>query len=178
LTKIILLCFLFLSGCATTKQEMFSLPHSPYSWQLKSSTTTAPDKRRVSQSIMIFYRLWKSKFGDRRNEVARSLDNLMIEWSSKKKILLNAGRDNQGRLIREGIVTGMTLGPTYIWLHANQYERVFATSLIHELVHVALWSQGCRNGDPDHEGSIYACWTKEHTKFINYLNKELAELDI
>jgi hypothetical protein len=177
LIKILILCFLLLSGCASNQLEMINLPHSRHAWQLEVPGRV-PDHARVSRSIMIFYRLWKSKFGDRRNRVQQSLDNIMIEWSVKEKILINAGRDNQGRLIKKGVVKGMTLGPTYIWLRANQYERVFATSLVHELVHVALWAQGCRGGDPDHEGNIYVCWTKEHTKFINYLNKELAELDI
>ena len=102
----------------------------------------------------------------------------MIEWSTKQKILINAVRNNEGQLVKKGKINGMTLSPTYIWLYTKQYKRASATSLVHELVHVALWSQGCKNGDPDHEGDIYVCWTKKHTKFINHLNKLLAKFDI
>jgi len=177
LIKVLTLCLFLLSGCASSQQEMINLPHSKNAWQIKDSNDV-PDPDRISRSIVIFHRMWKEKFGDRRGQVKESLDNLMIEWSTEEKVLLNAGRDNQGRLVKRGRAKGMTLGPTYIWLRTTQYKRVFATSLIHELVHVALWAQECKGGDPDHEGDKYVCWTKEHTKFIVYLNKILAKLDI
>jgi hypothetical protein len=175
--KALILCFIFLFGCAGAQKEMINLPHSKYSWHIKESVYT-PDEGRISQAILIFHKRWKDRFGDKKGKVKKSLDNLMIEWSTEEKILNNIGRNNNGDIVKRGRVNGMTLSPTYIWLRANQYERVFATSLMHELVHVALWSQGCSSGDPDHEGGKYRCWTKQHTKFIIHLNNILAKLDI
>ena len=167
-----------MSGCAAAnQQEMINLPHSRNAWQIKDSDNI-PDRGRIFQSIIIFHRIWKDKFGDHEGRVEESLNNIMIEWSDEEKVLINAGRDNKGRLIKKGLAKGMTLSPTYIWLRTTPYKRVFATSLVHELVHVALWAQGCKAGDPDHEGNKYICWKKEHTKFIDYLNKTLAKLDI
>jgi len=178
LFKYLLILSFFLCSCATTvQQQMISLPHSKFSFQIKSSNDV-PDAERVSQAITIFYHKWRRKFGDKRGRVRASLDEIMIEWSSKDKILSGMARDIKGRLVRIGQVKGMTLGPTYIWLRTNSYDRVASTSLVHELTHVALWANGCRSGDPDHEGDLYLCWTKDHTEFVEQLNRTLAQLDI
>jgi len=178
LARGLLILILLLCSCATTvRQEMISLPHSELSFQIKSSDDV-PDAKRVSQAITIFYHQWRKRFGDRDGRVKNSIDEIMIEWSSKDKILTGMARDIKGRLVRIGQVKGMTLGPTYIWLRTNSYDRVASTSLVHELTHVALWANGCRSGDPDHEGDLYLCWTREHTQFVSQLNRTLAELDI
>lgn len=174
---IVSLCFLLLSSCASAPKQMINLPHSKYSWQIQSGSKV-PNPERVSQAIILFYRQWQSKFGDRHEKVKKNLYELMIEWSSEKKVFEGVGRDNNGRVVRRGIVKGMTVGPTYVWLYTNPYKRVFASSLIHELVHVALWADGCRGGDPDHEGDRFQCWTREHTNFITHLNKLLFKFDI
>ena len=175
--NIIIICSLFLFACGGTNKQMINLPHSKYSWQIQVGSEP-PDTERVSQAIILFYRQWQLRFGDRRGKVKKNLYELMIEWSSEEKIFEGVGRDNEGKIVKKGIVNGMTVGPTYVWLRTNPYKRVFASSLIHELVHVALWADGCRGGDPDHEGDMYTCWTPKHTNFIHHLNKLLVRFDI
>ena len=174
---IISLCFLLLSSCVSAPKQMINLPHSKYSWQIQSDSDV-PSTERVSQAVILFYRQWQAKFGDRKGKVKKNLYELMIEWSSEEKVFEGVGRDNKGRVVKKGVVNGMTVGPTYVWLRTNPYKRVFASSLVHELVHVALWADGCRGGDPDHEGGMYVCWTPEHTNFIDHLNKLLFKFDI
>lgn len=171
------LCIILLCSCGGVQQQMVNLPHSSHAWQIKVGTE-APDAKRVSQAIIIFYRQWYHTFGDRQNKIKKNLDEIMIQWSSKKKVLANIGHNIKGEKINRGVVKGMALTPTYLWLRTNEYKRVFASSLVHELVHVALWSQGCRAGDPDHEGGKYQCWTKQHTNFIQHLNELLFKFDL
>ena len=173
---LVIACLLLLS-CGSTRKQMVVLPHSDYSWQIKSDDN-APDVARVSQAIIIFYRQWQLRFGDPHDKIKKNLYQLMIEWSPEEKIFENKGYDIKGHTVRRGVVKGMTLCPTYIWLRTNEYKRVFASSLVHELVHVALWSQTCGRGDPDHEGPKYKCWTRKHTMFIKHLNDLLVKFDI
>jgi len=57
--------------------------------------------------------------------------------------------------------------------------RLYDTSLVHELVHVAIYAKtNGEHGDPDHEGTKYQGWTKEHTKFIKETNSVLEGMDI
>jgi len=174
---IAVLCLVLLCSCGSVQQQMVNLPHSKHSWQIKVKGE-APDVGRVSRAIVLFYRQWQHTFGDRHGKIKKNLYELMLEWSSERKVFVNLGTDIKGEIIKKGVVNGMALSPTYVWLRTNEYKRVFASSLIHELVHVALWAQGCRAGDPDHEGDKYRCWTKRHTNFIQHLNKLLFRFDI
>lgn len=175
---IFLILFLFLGSCGGVKKQMINLPHSAHSWQITDSGE-APVAKRVSQAIIIFYRQWQLKFGDHDEKIKKNLDELMVEWCSEEKAYDQTERDDRGRIIiTRHIVKGMTLCPTYVWLRTNPYKRVFASSLVHELVHISLWSQECDSGDPDHEGGENSCWTDEHTKFIKHVNKVLLNLDI
>lgn len=174
---IVILCLVSLCSCGGVQQQMVNLPYSKHSWQIKVKDE-APSAERVSKAIVLFYRQWQNKFGDRHNKIKKNLDQLMLEWSSKRKVLFNLGTNIKGETVKEGVVKGMVLGPTYVWLRTNEHKRVFASSLIHELVHIALWAQGCRAGDPDHEGDKYKCWTKQHTIFIQHLNEILFRFDI
>ena len=178
LFAIVIITLICSCSVATNKyQKMTNLPHSPYAWQIKVPGEP-PDEARVSSAILVFYKSWKAEFGDSKGLVKASLDKLMIEWSSEEKIYDSGVTDIHGNMIKKGVVKGMTLSPTFIWLKRNLYNRMFATSLVHELVHVALWAQGCRNGDPDHEGDAIDCWSANHTSFILKTNKLLADMDI
>ena len=175
---IILALFLFLSSRGGPQKQMVNLSYSPYSWQIVDSDE-APSPINVSQAVTIFYRQWQKIYGDKEGRIKKNLNELMIEWSSEEKAHENTVRNKQGQIvITRKIVKGMTICPTYIWLKTNQYKRVFASSLIHELVHVALWTQVCRGGDPDHEEGYPPCWTRQHTKFIRHVNNILIQFDI
>lgn len=175
---IIVLAFL-LNACSTpvsSNYKMVNLPHSPAAWQIYDSG--APSEIRVSSAILIFYRNWEVRFGDSERKVKEALNKVMIEWSSEEKIHRSIGTNLEGRIVTQAYIKGMTLSPSYVWVKTNMYNRIFATSLVHELVHVALWAEGCKSGDPDHEGDSILCWTKEHTEFIQDVNLYLAEVDL
>ena len=175
---VILALFLFLGSCSGVQKKMINLPFSPHSWQIVDSSA-APDRHRVSQAITIFYNQWEKTFGEKEGRIKKNLDELMIEWSSEEKTHQSVERGAGGKtIITIKIIKGMTICPTYIWLKTNQYKRVFASSLIHELVHVALWTQVCKGGDSDHELGYPPCWTSQHTKFIRNVNKMLMQFDI
>jgi hypothetical protein len=65
---------------------MVNLSHSPHSWQIVDSDQ-APSPIRVSQAVTIFYRQWEKTFGDKEDRIKKNLDELMIEWSSKEKLM-------------------------------------------------------------------------------------------
>jgi len=179
LVKILILVLsILLLSCGTTNKRMINLSHSPYSWQIVDSDK-APNPIRVSQAITIFYRQWRKRFGDKDDRIKKNLDELMIEWSSITKTNETTTRNKEGHfIITVSSVKGMTLTPTYIWLKTNPYKRVFASSLVHELVHVALWTHECRGGDPDHEKGYPVCWTTEHNDFIRDVNRLLIRYDM
>ena len=179
LIRVILLAiFLFLGSCGGPQRHMINLPFSPNSWQIVE-LNEAPNSERVSQAITIFYQQWYKTFGDKEDRIKKNLDQLMIEWSSEEKTHESVRKNKKGQtVITIKVIRGMTICPTYVWLKTNQYKRVFASSLVHELVHVALWTQTCRGGDPDHEKGYPPCWTKQHNKFIRHVNGILVRLDI
>ena len=154
---------------------MVKIPHHKNAWQLKEKNSW-PSENNVSIAMKIFYREWKLNFGDPEQNVFKALNKLMIEWHEprERKIL---GYSMEGKMMR-GRVKGTALSPTYITIRKTGYKRIASTSLIHELVHVALWNSGKILGDPDHEGKQYVGWTRKHTMFIKKLNNLLANIDI
>ena len=176
--RIILIALaILLFSCGTTNKRMVNLSHSPYSWQIVGSDKV-PSPIRVSQAITIFYHQWKRRFGDNEDRIKKNINELMIEWSSEEKTHEDTENKDGQIVITIKIIKGMTLTPTYIWLKTNPYKRVYASSLIHELVHVALWTQKCRGGDPDHEKGYPVCWTAEHNDFIRDVNRLLMRYDM
>ena len=158
------------------RPQMVQIPRFKNSWQIQRNCDF-PKASNVSFVVDLFYKKWKERFGDQGGKVLKTLNNLMIEWDSKKKPILGLAFDGNGQPI-EGEARGLTLLPGYLWLWENRYDRIAATALVHELVHSAIWAGNGRHGDPDHEGSDFAGWTTEHTKFIREINNLLARLDI
>ena len=154
---------------------MVKIPYHENTWQIKEKNSW-PSKNDVSVAMKIFYREWKKSFGDPDRKVYEALNKLMIEWHDprERKIL---GYSMDGKMLR-GRVRGTALSPTYITIRKTAYKRIASTSLVHELVHVALWNSGNILGDPDHEGMKYSGWTRKHTIFIKNLNNLLANIDI
>tara|TARA_Y100001973_G_scaffold106477_1_gene184639 strand:+ start:3746 stop:4351 length:606 start_codon:yes stop_codon:yes gene_type:complete len=145
-------------------------------WQIQRGCGF-PAAEHVGFAIDVFYKKWKREFGDPNDKVLKTLNGLMIEWGRKKKPIIGGAFDMNGDPIK-GTARGLTLMPGYIWVWENQYKRIAATALVHELVHTALWAQNGYHGDPDHEGSEFEGWTPAHTKFIREINILLAGLDI
>ena len=156
--------------------QMVKIRSLKNAWQIQRGCDF-PSADHVGFAIDVFYKKWKRQFGDPKQKVLKTLNGLMIEWGDKKKPIIGGAFDMNGDPI-EGKARGLTLMPGYIWVWKNQYERIAATALIHELVHTALWAKNGYHGDPDHEGPEFEGWTPEHTKFIREINILLAGLDI
>ncbi len=159
----------------SSKPQLIQLPKLNNAWQIQTSCNF-PEAGKVSTALRLFYTEWKYEFGDKDKKVSAALQKIMIRWGKKKRIV-NGGFTISGKHLTEGDILGLTVSPTYVWVWENEYGRLGATALVHELVHVALWASG-EHGDPDHEGPEYPGWTKKHTKFIKRINNTLARLDI
>ncbi len=156
--------------------QMIKIDGFESTWQMQRGCVF-PSSRNVSYVLKMFYKKWKERFGDKDGLVLKNMNNLMIEWDSREKIITGTGFDINGKPLT-GKARGLTLLPGYIWVWENRYQRIAATALVHELVHAALWAKNKSHGDPDHEGPDFAGWTPEHTKFIKEINDLLARLDI
>ncbi len=156
--------------------QMVKIRDFKSSWQMQRGCEF-PNSQNVSYVLKIFYKKWKERFGDKNGLVLKNMNNLMIEWDSKEKIITGTGFDINGNPLT-GRARGLTLLPGYIWVWENRYQRLAATALVHELVHAALWANSGSHGDPDHEGPDFTGWTPDHTKFIKEINDLLARLDI
>ena len=168
-----------ISSCDTRKKntpQMVKLPQLKNAWQIQRNCEF-PVADHVSFVIDVFYKKWVRTFGDKDKKVLKTLNNLMIEWGEKPKAIVGGAFDVDGNPIT-GTARGLTLMPDYIWVWENQYDRIAATAIVHELVHSALWAQNGYHGDPDHEGGEFEGWTPKHTKFIREINILLAGLDI
>ena len=157
------------------KAQLVQIPKLANAWQIQT-TCNFPESDNVSVAVRLFYTKWVQEFGDKDKKVSRALQKIMIKWGKKKKSR-GGGFTLSGKQLGEGDILGLTLSPTYIWVWENKYERLGATALVHELVHVALWARG-GHGDPDHEGEVFQGWTKKHSKLIKEVNQTLARLDI
>ena len=176
ITLVVLVLLLF-SGCyfyACTlhlKKRMVKLPSLSRAYQIQVENSF-PDPWDVSKVILIFYNRWVLEFGDENQKVFDTLNSIMIEWRDETRE--GHGRSLLGQPV-SGVIRGMAIAPGYIWVWKDKYKRISSTSLVHELVHCALWSNNPHN-DPDHEGEEYEGWTQKHTEFmfeINYLLEDM-----
>ena len=132
-------------------------------------------------AFSVFYIEWSVKFGDENNTVKNALDELMVEYNSyQKKISRIYSIDGE---YRPGptVINGLTSeNGKYIFVWSGTMPgRLYDTSLVHELVHVAIYAyHGGEHGDPDHEGPQYPGWTAEHTEFIKDTNRILEDMDL
>ena len=124
--------------------------------------------------MTIFYDEWVHRFGDTGGVVDSALANLEIVWSSESRVEKNIyGLD--GTFYEESEVHGLfNTSPVGLWIYAPQGVVISDTSLIHELVHMALFVTNS-DADADHEGGIYPGWTSQHTLLIDVVKAQLYE---
>ena len=155
--------------------QMIKIPVFSGAWQIVEDCKEH-EREAVAISMVFFYKEWISTFGDPQGSVWRALDNLMIEWTSISRPV--AAHDISGRFHKNAHAAGMTLTPTVIWVKPKIGAPVCETSLIHELVHVAIWSIKLTDGDPDHLGNKYSGWSVDHSALIQRLNDHLCSIGI
>jgi hypothetical protein len=154
------------------KKQRVQLPHFANSWQLQKDCALY-DRDSVTWAIELFYANWVKSFGDRNNKVKNALNNLTIEWSSKTQTV-GPIYTLKGKYKKKAEVAGLCLSKYRIWVWVGSQQRLSQTSLIHELIHLALWAS-TDNPDVDHEGNKEPGWTGGHTKFIKKLNQTLHD---
>ena len=121
------------------------------------------DSYAVYRAIYVFYENWKNWFGDEDKVVHHMINNLLIEWGDKRRTVRGA-YDIHGQFISNASVVGLAISPNHLWAKRNP-KGIGASSLVHELVHLALWNTH-GSADPTHEGGDDHIWTEEHTEFI------------
>lgn len=126
--------------------------------------------------MMVFYHYWNRWFGDEDLLVKKALENVMVEWGTKKRTM-KRGYSLKGNLKENITVVGLTKSNSFIWVWQGTFHRIAESSLIHELVHVALRAK-YGHGDSDHEGSKYYGWTIEHSAMIIEAKEALRSFDI
>ena len=86
--------------------------------------------------------------------------------------------DIGGKYASKASASGLALTPGMIWVKTKPGEPICETSLVHELVHIAIWSLKGTDADPDHLGPKYSGWTVDHSALIQRVNNQLCRLGV
>ena len=164
-------------SCLNQMQKI-RIPGTP---GITMSTTHCEDyifkEQKLSQAIVLFIEEYADKFEIKETEVWEMLRGLHIEVSAIPRSVSSAF-DIKGKSVSDVPVSGLAFSTKHIWVEITT-SQIWATSLTHELIHVIVWVQNSGvHGDPDHEGSKFSGWSKEHTVFIKRFNQKLLENDI
>ncbi len=155
--------------------QMVMIPFFKNATQIVPNCSTYP-KHKTALAMMVFYHHWTKWFGDQDLVVKNSLEKVMIEWGVEKR-KLKYGYSLKGEKKENIVVVGLTKSNTFIWVWQGYFHKISESSLIHELVHVALRAKN-GHGDADHEGDKYEGWTIEHTAMILEAKEMLRSFDI
>lgn len=144
------------------------------------------DPNETSLAMFLFYIHYAEEFGDDNQVVAKWLHNLTIIWTDNVIEMSGAGYHVDGTRGRSNKAFGLTTSNgRLIKVYTRQktsltdVKRIWKTSFVHELLHVAINAQHAgRHGDPDHEGTKWPGWTKRHTDFIHKMNMVLRKVDL
>ena len=154
--------------------QMIRIPVVKNGWQIVEKCDLS-DPKDVAFAIVVFENAWEQTFGNS-GPLIESLNNIMVEWSTKQKRI--TGYHVNGAKYINAPITGLTRTPSWIWVQISPGQKICNTSFVHELVHVAIWSENGSHGDADHEGPLFWGWTIEHTKFIKSVNKTLCAIGL
>jgi hypothetical protein len=99
--KRLLLVFLttMFMGCAAASQ-LIQIPKFSAAWQIDPGSGNVPSVKEVSQAMIVYYVHWERTFGDRNKKVKKALNGLMIEWSTKRRLVKANGWTTDGRRIK------------------------------------------------------------------------------
>jgi hypothetical protein len=136
----------------------------------------------TSLALHVFYVEWLSKFTDDDGVVLRAINELTIEYGTYQRLLSRVysidGSFRPGQTVINGL-TGNHGKYVFVWIGKGTHPKLYKTSFIHELVHVAIYAANFgAHGDPDHEGQKFKGWTTMHTKFIQDTNEILKSMDL
>ncbi len=154
---------------------MVKIPGFTQAWQVIEDCDEFP-AAKTSITLVFFYFEWQNTFGDIHRNVEKAINNIMIEYSNDDK-RINA-YDVTGTYIENARVVGLALTPTMVWVKIREDKLICKTSLIHELVHIAIWANKKTDADPDHLGPRYSGWSADHSALIQRVNTQLCELGV
>jgi len=163
-------------ACETIKEavDLYKLPYFDGAWQMVGRCDVPVND--TATAMVIFYNMWVEKFDDPGLVVYKALDTMLIEWGNDPRHV-KAAYDMQGNLKKNARVIGLCLTKSIIWVERDEWNNIYNSALIHELVHAALWAE-VGEPDADHEGKVYKGWTQTHTKFIEEVNEVLLMMGI
>ena len=154
---------------------MVKIPGFENAWQIVENCDEFP-AAKTSIALVFFYAEWKKQFGDFDGSVQKALDKLMVEYSNDDKY--SNAYDVTGQYIESASVVGLALTPSVVWIKIRDEKFICKTSLVHELVHIAIWAKKKTDADPDHLGPRYLGWSADHSALIQAVNNQLCQLDI
>ena len=154
---------------------MILIPYFKSATQIVPNCETYP-KHQTALAMMIFYHHWLENFGDDDLKVRKALEKVMITWGIEKRTVKKS-YNIKGEPSRNSTVVGITRSDSVIWVWQGYDHRISKSSLIHELVHVALRAK-YGHGDSDHEGPKYNGWTWQHTEIILEAKKTLRAFNL
>jgi len=143
--------------------QMVILPFFKSATQIVPNCSTYP-KHKTALALMVFYHHWLNNFGDDDLKVKAALEKVMITWGLEKRIIKKS-YNLKGEAHTDSTVVGITRSDSVIWVWRGHEYKISESSLIHELVHVALRAK-YGHGDSDHEGTKYNGWTSRHSEMI------------
>ena len=160
---------------AGTFPQMVKIPTTTGAWQVVYACDQYP-REAVAIAISMFYMEWRLTFGDPEGKIWQALNGIMIDWNPKSK--QGNAYDVTGIYIQGASYGGLALSSSYVWVKPNSNEIVCESSLVHELVHIAIWTLKGTDGDPDHMGKKYSGWSVDHSALIQRVNQDLCTLGI
>ena len=146
--------------------QMILIPFFERATHLVSDCQIYPT-HQVAVAFLVFYHVWLDYFGDPQYQVKDMLEDVMVEWGSEVKTV-KRGYSIDGEPFTNRNVIGLVRSKSLIWVYQGYGPNlsVAETSLIHELVHLAIRAENGKHGDADHEGPKYSGWTPAHTEMI------------
>lgn len=155
--------------------QMIIIPFFKRATQIVPNCQTYP-KHKTALAMMVFYHHWNKWFDDEDLVVKDALEKIMIEWGTKKRTF-KKGYSLKGEKKENITILGLTSSNSYIWVWEGYFHQIAQSSLMHELVHIALRAK-YGHGDADHEGTIYSGWTDNHSAMILEAKEMLRSFDI
>lgn len=131
----------------------------------------------LSKAIVIFAEAYSSEFDMPVTKVWTLLKNLKIEVSIIPRTVSRVYDINGNFSATEVPVSGLAFSKDLIWVEVRT-SQIWSSSLVHELVHIMIWRSQGVHGDPDHEGSAFSGWSKQHTKFVKTVKNMLMDQEI
>ena len=156
--------------------QMLKIPGFELSYIIVRDCFSAP-REKVSIAMMVFLDVWKkhhSQFSY--EEVEDQLNQTLVEFSDQTR-LVNA-YDRDGNYIQNASANGLTITKGMVWVKLQPGQLLCESSLAHELIHVAIWTNKKTDADPDHLGTKYAGWDQTKELVLQETNRRLCELGI